>query len=70
MLFIVELRQEKKVMNFLIEVFRYRKKLKVKNCHFFKVLEKVLLAKEDIILDVIATRFAFTTILGRAPRIL
>ena len=68
MLFIVELRQEKKVMNFLIEVFRYRKKLKVKNGHFFKVLDKVLLAKEDIILDVIATRFAFTTILGRAPR--
>ena len=68
MLFIVELRQEKKVMNFLIEVFRYRKKLKVKNCHFFKVLDKVLLAKEDIILD--ATRFAFTTILGRAPRVL
>ena len=57
-------------MNFLIEVFRYRKKLKLKKCHFFKVLEKVLLAKEDIILDVIATRFAFTTILGRAPRIL
>ena len=70
MLFIVELRQEKKVMNFLLEVFRYRKKLKVKNCHFFKVLDKVLLAKEDIIPDAIATRFAFTTILGFAPQTL
>ena len=69
MLFIVELRQEKKVI-FLIEVFRYRKKLKVTKCQFFKVLDKVLLAKEDIILDVIDTRFAFTTILGRAPRVL